>query len=65
MTLGELANIVCGNVLPRIHGRGATFALSPPQVGGAPVGPATATAVVAIPGGWVAASLHPCPPGAS
>lgn len=29
--LGELANVVCGNVLPRIAGRSAVFGLSVPQ----------------------------------
>jgi hypothetical protein len=57
--LGELTNIVCGNVLPRIHGKSAAFALSPPRTGLAPSASATATAVIAIPGGWVAASIHP------
>jgi len=29
--LGELANVICGNVLPEIAGLAETFALSPPR----------------------------------
>ena len=55
--VSEIANIVCGNVVPRIFGRAEVYALSPPQLvrdGGEPV----ATAVVNFEGGWVAAILH-------
>lgn len=30
--LGELANVICGNVLPAVAGSQAVFRLSPPQV---------------------------------
>ncbi|MGH2899067.1 MAG: hypothetical protein ACRDMZ_10375, partial [Solirubrobacteraceae bacterium] len=55
--VAELANIVCGNAVPRIFGRNAIHVLSPPQPG-RPDGPAIATAVVELTGGWVAATLH-------
>ena len=55
--VAELANIVCGNAVPRIFGRNGTHVLSPPQPG-RPSGPAIATAVVELTGGWVAATLH-------
>ena len=29
--LGEMANVICGNVLPRIAGRGHIFRIGPPQ----------------------------------
>ena len=53
----ELPAIVCGNAVPRIFGRNGTHVLSPPQPG-RPSGPAIATAVVELTGGWVAATLH-------
>ena len=55
--VAELANIVCGNAVPRIFGRNAVHVLSPPQPG-RPRGPAIAIAVVELTGGWVAATLH-------
>lgn len=55
--VAELANIVCGNAVPRIFGRNAIHVLSPPQPG-RPAGPEIATAVVELTGGWVAATLH-------
>ena len=57
--LGELANIVCGNFLPRMYGKGAAFVLSPPQVGDMPLPSTTAIAIIGVPGGWVSATLHP------
>lgn len=55
--VAELANIVCGNAVPRIFGRNAIHVLSPPQPG-RPAGPEIAIAVVELTGGWVAATLH-------
>ena len=55
--IAELANIVCGNAVPRIFGRNAMHVLSPPQPG-RPHRPAIATAIVELTGGWVAATLH-------
>lgn len=53
----ELANIVCGNAVPRIFGRNAVHVLSPPRLG-RPNGPAIAIAVVELAGAWIAATLH-------
>ena len=55
--IAELANIICGNVLPRIHGRAAIYTLSPPELAPA-TGPELARAVVHFDVGWVAATLH-------
>jgi hypothetical protein len=55
--VAELANIVCGNVVPRIYGRDSVFALSPPETE-RDAGPVIATAVVRFEHGWVAAMLH-------
>jgi CheY-specific phosphatase CheX len=55
--VSELANIVCGNVVPRIFGRAEVYELSPPQLARS-TKPAIATAVVNFDGGWVAAILH-------
>jgi hypothetical protein len=55
--VAELANIVCGNAVPRIFGRNAPHVLAPPRAGRAS-GPVIATAVVELRGGWVAARLH-------
>jgi len=56
--LGELANIICGNVVPRIFGPTETYMLAPPELGPPPPGPDLATAVVAFDCGWVVATLH-------
>jgi len=55
--VAELANIVCGNAVPPIFGRNGTHVLSPPEPA-RPSGPAIATAVVELTGGWIAATLH-------
>jgi hypothetical protein len=53
----ELANIVCGNVVPRIYGRGSVYDLSPPYNERCTV-PAVSSVVVLVDGGWVATTLH-------
>jgi len=55
--VSEIANIVCGNVVPRIFGRNSTYTLSPPELV-RPAGPPLATAVVHFEVGWVAAMLY-------
>ena len=53
----ELANIVCGNVVPRVYGRAAVYDLSPPRLE-RDLREATATAVILVAGGWVEATVH-------
>lgn len=59
--LGEIANVICGNLLPLIAGREALFRLDAPRVGdvAGEVVPATAVAAATIPleGGPVEATL--------
>ena len=55
--VSELANIVCGNVVPRILGRTSIHVLSPPRLVRSSAG-VIATAVVDFGVGWVAATLH-------
>jgi hypothetical protein len=55
--VSELANIVCGNVVPSIFGRTSVHVLSPPQLARS-TAPVIATAVVDFGAGWVAATLH-------
>ncbi len=54
--VAELANIICGNVVPRIFGR-QVYALSPPDLHAASQ-PVQARAVVMFGNGWVEATLH-------
>lgn len=61
--LGELANVVCGNLLPVIAGRAAVFALQAPRwIGAAAAACAPAdvrvAVVVTVDEGRVAAELH-------
>ena len=55
--VSEIANIVCGNVVPRIFGRNSIYTLSPPELA-RPTGSPLATAVVHFEVGWVAAMLY-------
>lgn len=55
--VSEIANIVCGNVVPRIFGRNSVYTLSPPEPA-RPAGPPLASAVVHFAIGWVAATLY-------
>lgn len=61
--LGELANVICGNVLPAIAGRAAVFALQAPRwIGAADAACAPADLRVAttleVDGGRIAVELH-------
>jgi hypothetical protein len=55
--VSEIANIVCGNVVPRIFGRNSVYVLSPPELARLTARP-LATAVVHFEHGWVAAMLY-------
>jgi CheY-specific phosphatase CheX len=46
--LGEVANVITGNVLPRLAGAKAVFRLHPPRAIGPASGPATAVADVGL-----------------
>jgi CheY-specific phosphatase CheX len=46
--LGEVANVITGNVLPRLAGAKAVFRLHPPRAIGPASGPASAVADVAL-----------------
>jgi CheY-specific phosphatase CheX len=67
--LGELANIVCGNVLPALNPEGK-YSLGPPAVGDAPAVVAGAAVCIAsgemqVEGEKVGASLWLCAPGST
>jgi CheY-specific phosphatase CheX len=55
--VSEIANIVCGNVVPRIFGRNSVYVLSPPELARL-TGKPLATAVVHFEIGWAAAMLY-------
>jgi len=55
--VSEIANIVCGNVVPRIFGRNSVYTLSPPELA-LPAGIPIAVAVVHFEAGSVAAMLY-------
>ena len=55
--VAEIANIVCGNVVPRIFGRNSVYVLAPPELARL-TGKPLATAVVHFEIGWVAAALY-------
>jgi CheY-specific phosphatase CheX len=57
--LGEVANVVCGNVLPELAGRDAVFHLSAPYVCGAPDGTPNDFALsLGVDGGRADLTLH-------
>jgi hypothetical protein len=55
--VSEIANIVCGNVVPRVFGRNSVYVLSPPDLARL-TGKPLAIAVVHFEIGWVAAMLY-------
>ena len=57
--LGEIANVVCGTVLPVLAGTAAVFDLGAPHAIAAPAGVApVAVAHLVIDGGWAEVRLH-------